>query len=184
MESFLIKSLVPAQVFSCEICEIFKNTYFEKYLRTATGSSWNVPLLRVIHPVPFRSRNTRIFNKQRFSSTKPQCCLTFLRIELQMLLRYCLIHITIIILRKILYLIYLCPCLGLGLLMLYLCDLFLIFSLIFIFINNITSLKQTHLAFVQFLKYLLLFLDDNVDEESEPFSNWESSASGWRLGFA
>ena len=56
---------------------------------------------------------------------------------------------------------------GLGLLMSYLCDLFLISSLIFIFINHITSLKQTHLAFVQFLKYLLLFLDDNLDEESE-----------------
>ena len=56
---------------------------------------------------------------------------------------------------------------GLGLLMSYLCDLFLISSLIFIFINHITSLKQTHLAFVQFLEYLLLFLDDNLDEESE-----------------
>ena len=51
--------------------------------------------------------------------------------------------------------------------MLYLCDLFLIFNLIFIPINHITSLKQMHLAFVQFLKYLVLFLDENVDEESE-----------------
>ena len=25
----------PAQVFSCEFCEIFKSTYFEKHLRTA-----------------------------------------------------------------------------------------------------------------------------------------------------
>ena len=26
----------PTQVFSCEICEIFKDTYFEDYLRTTT----------------------------------------------------------------------------------------------------------------------------------------------------
>ena len=25
----------PTQVFSCEYCEIFRNTYFEEYLRTA-----------------------------------------------------------------------------------------------------------------------------------------------------
>ena len=45
--------------------------------------------------------------------------------------------------------------------------IFFIFSLIVIVINHMTSLKQTHLAFVQFLRYLLSFLDDNVDKESE-----------------
>ena len=50
----------------------------------------------------------------------------------------------------------------------YLCDLF-IFSLIFIVINHITSFRQTHLFFVHFLEYILLFLDDNMDEESEKF---------------
>ena len=49
----------------------------------------------------------------------------------------------------------------------YICDLFFIFSLIFIVINHITSLKQAKLFFVIFLEYLLLPLDDNVDEESE-----------------
>ena len=49
----------------------------------------------------------------------------------------------------------------------YRCDLFLIFSLIFIAINSITSLKQAHLFFAHFLEYLLLFIDDNVDEESK-----------------
>ena len=29
---------IPTQVFSCEYCKIFKNIYFEKYLRTATSS--------------------------------------------------------------------------------------------------------------------------------------------------
>ena len=43
--------------------------------------------------------------------------------------------------------------------------LFFISSLIFIAINHITSLKQTHLFFVYFLEYLLLFLDDNLGQE-------------------
>ena len=33
--SHFIKKETPTQVFSREICEIFKNTYFEKHLRTA-----------------------------------------------------------------------------------------------------------------------------------------------------
>ena len=55
------------------------------------------------------------------------------------------------------------PCL----LMSNLCDIFFIFSLIFIVINHITSFKQSYLYFVHFLEYLLLCLDDNVDEESK-----------------
>ena len=64
------------------------------------------------------------------------------------------------------------------------CNLLFIFSLIFVVINHTTSLEQTHLFFVRFLEYLLLLLDDNADEESEKFSNSESSASGCCLGFA
>ena len=60
----------------------------------------------------------------------------------------------------------------------YLCDLLFIFSLIFIAINHITSSRQTHLFFAHFLEYLLLFLDDNMSEESEKFSDKGSSASG------
>ena len=29
--------MTPTQVFSSEICEIFKNTYFEEYLRTTAS---------------------------------------------------------------------------------------------------------------------------------------------------
>ena len=61
------------------------------------------------------------------------------------MLRCCLIHITIIILRRILSLVRLCSRLGLGLLESYLCDLFFIFSLIFSVINHITSLKKARL---------------------------------------
>ena len=50
---------------------------------------------------------------------------------------------------------------------LYLCDLFFIFSLTFIDINHITWLKQMHLFSVHFLECLLLFLIENVDVKSE-----------------
>ena len=61
-----------------------------------------------------------------------------------------LIPITIVILRHILYLLYLCR----------------IDVTFFIVINHITSFKQTYLFFVHYLECLLLFLDDNEDEES------------------
>ena len=79
----------------------------------------------------------------------------------------CLIYIAIIILRHIVHLVYLCPCLGLWLVILHLRDLHFIFSLIFVVISHATSLKQTHLLFVYFLEDDSLFLDDNVDVESE-----------------
>ena len=46
-------------------------------------------------------------------------------------------HLTTITLTHILYLVYLCPCLGLGLSILYPCDQFFIFSLVFIIINQL-----------------------------------------------
>ena len=84
------------------------------------------------------------FFVQRYTlfSFQPQCCITFSWIELQLLLKCCLIHITPIIRRHILYLVCLCPCLGLGLFASYLCDPFFIFSFIYIVINHITSFKQ------------------------------------------
>ena len=88
--------------------------------------------------------------KQHFFSTHPQCWLIFSWTELQMLLRCCLILVTIVILRHILYLVYLCPCLSLGLFTSYLCDLLFSFSLIFISVNHRTLLKQTNLFFAHF----------------------------------
>ena len=79
------------------------------------------------------------------------------------------IHIAVTMLRHILYLICLCPCLSLGLLMPYLRGLRFIFCLIFIAINHITSFKQTYLLLVHFLKYLLLFLDDYVMKKVNNF---------------
>ena len=83
-------------------------------------------------------RKYTLFYKQRFFfffSIQPQCCLTFSLIKSQVLLRCCLIPLSIIILRYLLYLLYLCPGLDLGLFMSHLCDLFFIFIFIFIIIN-------------------------------------------------
>ena len=84
-----------------------------------------------------------------------------------MLLTCCLLHIAIMILRHILYLVYLCPCLSLVLFMSYLFDSVVIFSLIFVIINYIISLKQAHLFFCTFLRISYIVLDDNMNEESE-----------------
>ena len=61
--------------------------------------------------------------------------------KLQVLLWCCLIHITINIQRRNLYLAYLYPCQGLGLFMSYLCNLFFIFSIVFIIIILVHSLQ-------------------------------------------
>ena len=33
----VFKKGIPPQVFSCEVCETFKNTYFEAYLHTTAS---------------------------------------------------------------------------------------------------------------------------------------------------
>ena len=35
----IYQKAAPTQVFSCEICEIFKNTYFEEHVRTTSSVS-------------------------------------------------------------------------------------------------------------------------------------------------
>ena len=63
--------------------------------------------------------------------------------EPQVLVVCCLIHISIIIMRHVLcLLVYVSPCLDVGLFMLYL--FYLLFFFTFIIINHIISLKQTN----------------------------------------
>ena len=50
--------------------------------------------------------------------------------------------------------------------MLDICDLFLLFIYMFIKTNNIISLKWGHLFLCTFIRACPLFLDGNVDEES------------------
>ena len=49
----------------------------------------------------------------------------------------------------------------------HLCDLFVIFSPVFIVINHITSFKQGPCFFISY--YLLVSLNDYVNEESKQF---------------
>ena len=99
---------------------------------------------------------TRSFYKQRFFSTQPQCCLTFAWIQVQMLLRCCLIYISIIIHTETLFTFTVFVCMSrprsIYLFMSYLCDLFFIFTFIFIMIHRIISWIQTHLFFCLFFR--------------------------------
>ena len=137
----------PTIRFKWEFFEIYRKALFRKITIYGTKFSaelWETKISRCFTKKWFQHRcfqailiffwNTRFFYKQRFFLT--QCCLTFSWTELQKLLRCCLIHVYISILRHILYLVHLCPCLVQGLFMPYLCDLFFIFSLNFIVINH------------------------------------------------
>ena len=79
--------------------------------------------------------------------------------------------------RHFLYLVYLWPCLALGLVISDLCDLFFIFIFMFIITNQMISLKWAQLFFCTFFRICTLFLDDNTDEESKQFSNSKFSSS-------
>ena len=48
----------------------------------------------------------------------------------------------------------------------------------------VTMFKQTYLLFVHFLECLLLFLDDNMEEEKAKFSIIKSLAPGCCYAFA
>ena len=94
-----------------------------------------------------------------------------------MLLRCCLVHICVIIMRPFLYLLYFCPCLDLGLLMSDVCNLLFFFS-IFIRINYIISLIQTFFLLLIFQStsyyFWMIIWMKNV-------SNFQI---GWCLAFA
>ena len=126
-------------------------------------------------------RYTFFLYKERFFSTQPCSCLTFSWIELQILVRCCLIHVSIVIMRHFLYLLYLSPYLDLGLLLSYLYDLFFInlmntetpvlllifqnMSHYFYMIAWMKSVKNSHIAKVQpqgVAQHLLNFLPISV----------------------
>ena len=113
-----------------------------------------------------------------FFSAQLQRCLTSSWTELKMLLRCCLIHIMIIVLWHILYLVYLFPCLSLGLFMSYLFKLFPIFSLIFNTTNPIISSIHTHFFLHIFLEYLLLFWMITWTKEANNFQTTKVQHQG------
>ena len=91
--------------------------YLER--KTIVKRNWHTEFLAKL--------DVHLFYKKRFFLTRTQCRLTFSWIELQMLFRCSLIHITILYWDNI-YLVYLCACLRSGLFMSYLPDLFFLFS--------------------------------------------------------
>ena len=154
----------PTQVFFYEYCKILKNTYFQEHLQTAASDNMHhdQKLNKWIEEYTLFFISNAFFNWA-------SALLTFFMNWASILLSL-IHHLTITVLTNILYLVYLSKCLDLGLFVSYLCNLFFIFSLIVISINNISPLKQTYLLFVYFLEYLLLFLDDNMDEELDELS--------------
>ena len=76
------------------------------------------------------------------------------------------IYMTIIIQRHFIFSVFVFMCRPRSIYV-YLYILFFIFSLIFIAMNHMMSLKHSHLFFVHFKKYLLLFLDHNMDEKNK-----------------
>ena len=44
----------PIQVFFCEYCEIFKNTYFEKHLRTTASVNSRADVFQESLPLAFK----------------------------------------------------------------------------------------------------------------------------------
>ena len=140
---------------SCKLCEEYW---------ACVWLVWNIKIyagILVISLLIFRFSNSKFcftyacfycygrllafFISNVFFSTQSQCCLTFSWIELQILLKCCLLNTYktiftyIIILRLFLYLLYLCSCPDLVLFMPYQHDLVFIFIFIFIMINRIIS---------------------------------------------
>ena len=124
--------------------------------------------------------NTTFFHKQRFFSIQPQYCLTCSWIELQMFLRCCLMHKT----RLFIFTIFGPVSRPRSTYVVSMWSYFHFFAFIFIMINRTVSWIQTHLFYCLLLEYVLLFLDDDMDDECEEFSNSKISASGCCLALA
>ena len=131
-------------------CKIFKVSLFilGHYPLQNQNSTYDLIPNKLLTFYYFTKKNnkcpTRLFYKHCFFSSQSQCYLTFSWIRL--LLKRCSLHITNITLGHILYLVYLCTCLGLSI-MSDLCDLFFIFTLIFInpLLLNVVKWSDTFL---------------------------------------
>ena len=133
-----------------DLCQIGQSSLNSEKLVPQRFLFDKIDIFKIIHA---------FFISNAFFSTHPQCFLTISWIQLQILLRCCLIHIIIIILRQTLYFLYLCPCLSLRLFMSYLCNLFFISSLILIVINHMYNVIKTHaLAFCTFFVRMITWM--------------------------
>ena len=113
-------------------------------------------------------------------SNKPPCFLSFSKIDLTMLISCCLINISIIILRKFLYLVHLSACVSPGLFLSNLCDLISLSIFVFIIINHINSFKQI-CFFCNMLYYFWMIMWMKIKNN---FFNRKGSAPVCYLSFA
>ena len=165
---FILFNVLPYLTWTLSLC-VYSQFYSKWYCISYFFSSLGIfAKIYFDHMHSWHSMQCHMCGFGYYTLFYKQCFfyLTFSLIELQMLLRCRLINISIIIVRHFLYLLYLCPCIDSGQFISYLCDLFFIFIFICIMINRLISWTQTH-CFAYYLKYALLFLDDNVDEECE-----------------
>ena len=94
----------------------------------------------------FISNYTLVLISNAFFLAQPQSCLTFSWIEVQILLRCCLIDKIFIMLRHFLYLLYLCLCLDLN----------------FFYVVSMWSVFHIHLHFHHDYSYNLMNTDTNI----------------------
>ena len=83
--------------------------FIDSLIHTFQTDHWRAHIISLDLPLRalnFSWQNVGFFCKQLVFSAQPQCCLTFLWLEFQMLLRCCLIDINIIILRHLIFTIF------------------------------------------------------------------------------
>ena len=103
------------------------------------------------------------FYKQHFLTIQPHCCLASSWTELKMLARCRLIHKTE---TNFIFSLFVSMPRPRSIFIVSMWCMFQ-FQPHFIIVNLEISLKQTHLFFAYFLEYLILSLDDNMDEKNE-----------------
>ena len=132
-----------------------------KFLRTPPYLLLIRQAVALYHIYPF-------FYKQRFFSSQPQLLINFLWIQLQILLRCSLTHKSTIIHRHFLSRVYLLfNILSMSeLKSIYVVSMWSIFHYLYFHHDNSYNLMYTR-SFAYFKEYVLLFLNNNVDEGCE-----------------
>ena len=119
----LYKNLLKRSVLIIHVIWTRKTDFFSVHTKTTSNSRRNKKWIKYTFIKIGANEHTLFYIKNAFFSIQLQRCLTFSWIKVQMLLRCCLIHITIIIQRILIFAI----SLDLGLFMLCLCGLIFIF---------------------------------------------------------
>ena len=57
IKNFILQYIIVAQVFSCEFCEISKNTFFTEHIRAAVSNIRSTHFKNIKEPVDFDTSN-------------------------------------------------------------------------------------------------------------------------------